>query len=172
MSVQLPSIDSTGVIRRFAAGEVDALAEYLVHHKQWLLRVANRLIHKRTIDEAALDGEGALDMALRRLSHAGGGGVLGSIPDGNAFMRLMITLIESLINDQRKRSAAAKRAGPGSARAIRANAGQSDASGAATLLPSVSAHSPIDGRPSREDRSRSSPHFEAAPASPLFAVVH
>jgi len=112
MSDDSQRIDTTALIRRFADGDDGALAEYLDRYKGTLVRAANRALHKHRIDGADLDGEGAFDMAFGKVGQLRNRGILNSIADSDEFLKLMITLMETVINDQKKRSDAAKRGGP------------------------------------------------------------
>jgi len=112
MSDECPRIDTTALIRRLAAGNDDALAEYLLRYKGKLVRAANRSLRKLRIDEADLDVEGAVDMALAEVCQLRGRGILDSIGDSDEFLKLMIQHTEWIINDQKKRSERAKRGAP------------------------------------------------------------
>ena len=105
-------IDTTGLIRQFAAGDDDALAEYLNRYKPKLIRGAKRGLRKLRIDEADLDIEGAVNLAFAQVGQLRGHGPLNSIRDSDEFLSLMVQHIEWIIYDQRKRSDAAKRGGP------------------------------------------------------------
>jgi len=112
MCAELSREDTTALIRRFAAGEDDALNEYLVRYKGKLLRAAIRSLRKLRIDEADLDVEGAVDMAFGEVAQLRDRCLLDSIADSDEFLKLMIQHTEWIINDQKKRSDAAKRGGP------------------------------------------------------------
>jgi DNA-directed RNA polymerase specialized sigma24 family protein len=107
---------STLIIRRFAAGDDDALAKYLSHNKGRFVRSADRLIRQLEIDEADLDGEGAVDLALSKLSQAGQRKMLASIKNSDDFARLMTTVLCRVISDQKKCSEASRRGGDRAAR--------------------------------------------------------
>jgi len=111
MNDECSRIDTTALIHRFAAGEDDALAEYLVRYKGKILRAANRSLCKLSIDEADLDVEGAVDLAFGEVCQLRNRCILDSIADSDEFLKLMIQHTEWIINDQKKRSAAAKRGG-------------------------------------------------------------
>jgi len=133
MGDECPRIDTTALIRRFAAGEDNALDEYLVRYKGKLLRAANRSLRKLRIDEADLDVEGAVDMAFGKVCQLRDRCILDSIADSDKFLKLMITHMETVINDQKKRSEAAKRGGPRGAKARWAKGRREDGAGAAPV---------------------------------------
>ena len=124
MSDECPRMETTALIRRFAAGDDDALAEYVVGYKGKLVRAANRSLRKLRIDEADLDVEGAVDMAFGEICQLRDHGTLDSMGDSNEFLKLMIQHTKWIINDQKKRSDAAKRGGQRAPRRVGARGGR------------------------------------------------
>jgi len=133
MCAELSREDTTALIRRFAAGEDDALNEYLVRYKGKLLRAAIRSLRKLRIDEADLDVEGAVDMAFGEVAQLRDRCLLDSIADSDEFLKLMIQHTEWIINDQKKRSAAAKRGGLRGAKACWDKGRRDDEAGVAPV---------------------------------------
>jgi hypothetical protein len=113
MSDETPRMDTTAIIRRFVAGEDDALAGYMSRYGGKLVRAANRLIRKLGTDPASLDGEGAVDMAFFELCQMGHRGRLKLVRDGEDVLKLMTVIVDRVIKDEKKHFDAAKRGGAG-----------------------------------------------------------
>ena len=79
MHDQRAKTDIDRLVERFIAGDDDALGEYLARENPRLLRQAGRRIRLLRIDEADLDAEGALDVALANLCEARKRGSLATI---------------------------------------------------------------------------------------------
>jgi DNA-directed RNA polymerase specialized sigma24 family protein len=117
MSDEIPRLDTTAIIRRFAAGDNVALDEYIARYRGKFVRTANRLIHKLGIDTASLDGEGAVNMALVELWQMRERGLLRPIQDSDDILKLMNVILERLIRHEYRRSKATKRGGGGTSQA-------------------------------------------------------
>ncbi len=102
---------TTLIIRRLVDGDDDSLAEYLVQHKKKLVRSANRMLRNRRIDEADLDGVGAVDLAVAELCRLRSRGTLDRIALADDFAKLMATILRRVVGDQKKRSDATRRGG-------------------------------------------------------------
>jgi hypothetical protein len=110
---EMPEFKTTTFIHRFAAGDDDALAEYLVRYKAKFVRSALRAIRHLEIDEADLDGEGAVDLAFAELCEKKRRGYLALVKNSQDFAKMLTRILSRVINDQKKRSQATKRGGNG-----------------------------------------------------------
>jgi DNA-directed RNA polymerase specialized sigma24 family protein len=106
---------TTIIIHRFAAGDDHALTEYLSRHKAKFVRLATRTIRHLGIDEADLDGEGAVDLAFTELCEKKRRGALASVNSSQDFAKMLTRILDRVINDQRRRAQASKRGGNGAA---------------------------------------------------------
>ncbi len=105
---------TTLIVRRLVGGDDDALSEYLVRHKERLVRSANRMLRDRRIDDGDLDAEGAVNLAFAKICRLRGRGMLDRIAMADDFAKLMATILRRVVGDQQKRSEATRRGGAGS----------------------------------------------------------
>jgi hypothetical protein len=113
MSDDFSKRDTPAVVRRFIDGEDRALTEDLVRHKGKWVAMASRLIARLKVDQASLDGEGAVDLAFSELCRERDCGLLTSIKDNEGLQKRTSVILKRVIHDEYKRSRAIKRVGEG-----------------------------------------------------------
>jgi DNA-directed RNA polymerase specialized sigma24 family protein len=101
------------IIHRFAAGEDDGLTKALIRCKGGLVRAANRMIRRLGIDEADLDGEGAVNLAFFELRQTEDRNGAHAVSEDDAFFRLAWGTVRRVILQQKRRSRSVKRGGAG-----------------------------------------------------------
>jgi DNA-directed RNA polymerase specialized sigma24 family protein len=99
------------MIRQSAAGEDDTPTVHLARYRSRLVRSASRALRRLVIDEAELDGEGAVDLAFVKLCQAGERGKVPRLMHSEEFLKLMTIFTRRVISDEKKRSGASKRGG-------------------------------------------------------------
>jgi RNA polymerase sigma factor (sigma-70 family) len=101
------------IVRRMAAGDVDALHDLWDRHAGKMLRAASKLIRRLKFDEADLDAAGAVDLALFTICLAANRGKLDSLRDSDDFWRYFARILKGVIKDANDRRMARRRGGPG-----------------------------------------------------------
>ena len=101
--------DEHSRIRRIKAGDNDAIAEYLLEHKEMLLRTARRWIWHHGIDRADLDSEGEFDLAIGQLCELGDRGGLAWVKEEEDLLKLIFTQQRWVLKNQERQSRASKR---------------------------------------------------------------
>jgi len=97
MCAELPREDTTAIIRRFVAGQDDAIGQDCARHEGELVRAAARLIRCLGVAEVELEGQEAVNIALYRLSQARDRGTLDAIKNSGEFLKVCLTFVKRVI---------------------------------------------------------------------------
>ena len=108
-----PDTDTPGIIRRSAAGSDDGLAQALTRCKGKLVRAADRMIRRLAIDEADLDAEGAVNLALFELRQTEDRDGTQAFKEDDAFFKRAWGTVRRVVLQQKRRSRSVKRGGVG-----------------------------------------------------------
>jgi len=127
MCAELSREDTTGIIRRFVAGQDDAIGQYCARHEGELVHAAATLIRGLGVAEVELEGQEAVNIALYRLLQARDRGTLDAIKNSDEFLKVCLTFVKRVVLEVKERSGAIKRRG-GVSRAGE-NVGQADGAG-------------------------------------------
>ncbi len=111
MCAELPREDTTGIIRRFVAGQDDAIGQYCARHQVEMVRAAAMLIRCLGIAEVELEGQEAVNIALYELFQARDRGTLAAIKNSDEFRAVCLTFVKRVILKVKKRCDAIKRGG-------------------------------------------------------------
>jgi DNA-directed RNA polymerase specialized sigma24 family protein len=114
MGVEILADDTTAVFREFVAGETIALEILIDRFHGKMVEMANWYFRRLQMENAAYDGEGAVNLTLAKLFRRAQDGELQSIETGADFWKLFSGVLKSEIRETRDRDAARKRGGPGS----------------------------------------------------------
>jgi RNA polymerase sigma factor (sigma-70 family) len=94
-------------------GEFGAWAAYLAVHRPRFIRIAANLIRRLNVDEANLDGEGAVNLALSRVFARPKPACRATADGDEAMCRMIGLLLKHVVLDERDRERARKRGGTG-----------------------------------------------------------
>jgi hypothetical protein len=100
---------ATVIIRRFLAGEDDAIGQYADRYNAELVRAATSLIRCDGIAEADLDGQEAVNIALYRLFRARDRGTLAAIEDSEQLLKVLLTILRRVVGEAKERCRRIKR---------------------------------------------------------------
>jgi len=114
MCTELLREDTTGIIRRFVAGQDDAIGQYCARHEGELVRAAGALIRRLGLAEVEIEAREAVNIALYRLFQARDRGTLAAIKDSDEFLKECLTMVRRVILKVKERSGTIKRGGGGS----------------------------------------------------------
>jgi hypothetical protein len=113
MDEETSSEDTPSILRRFAAGDDDALEKYYARHNGELVRGANRAVRSFQLDPADIDAEEAVNSALLELCRVRDQGRLRVVTDGEEFKKLILMMVRGILKREKSRSRAIKRGGGG-----------------------------------------------------------
>jgi len=114
MCTELSREVTTGIIRRFVAGQDDAIGQYCARHEGELVRAAAALIRRLGLAEVEIEAREAVNIALHRLFQARDRGTLAAIKDSDEFFKACLTRVRRVILKVKERSGTIKRGGGGS----------------------------------------------------------